>query len=90
VKRNIGKNVLRTQPNTINRIRRHRYATFAEVAGADPTDHAAAAAGLPPIDSVSVLKYITGEAPSSPRTVSQRTPHKQQLLVVVVGSKEML
>ena len=26
------------------------YATFSAVAGADPTDHMAAAAGLPPID----------------------------------------
>lgn len=44
------------------------YATFAELAGANPTDHAAAAAGLPPIDSVSMLQYITGHAKNSPRT----------------------
>ena len=29
-------------------------ATFASIAGVDPTDHRAAAAGLPPIDSVSM------------------------------------
>jgi hypothetical protein len=53
------------------------YATFAEVAGTDPTDAAAAAAGLPAIDSVSMLKYITGEAKSSPRrsiAVGSSTP----------------
>ena len=27
-----------------------RYATFAALAGEDPTDHAAASAGLPPVD----------------------------------------
>ena len=53
------------------------YATFAELAGADPTDHAAAAAMLPPIDSVSMLKYITGQTPTSPRNsiaVGSSTP----------------
>ena len=28
------------------------YATFAAIAGQDPTDHRAAAAGLPPIDGI--------------------------------------
>lgn len=38
-----------------------RYATFAELAGVDPTDHRAALAGLPPIDSVSMVPVIFGK-----------------------------
>ena len=45
------------------------YATFAQLAGVDPTDHAAAAAGLPPVDSVSLWPYLSGAQPLSPRTV---------------------
>lgn len=37
------------------------YATVAGVAGVDPTDHKAAAAKLPPIDSVNLWPYFTGE-----------------------------
>lgn len=36
------------------------WSTFCELAGVDPTDTRAAAAGLPPIDSVSMLDYIMG------------------------------
>eukprot|EP00750_Incisomonas_marina_P027749 INCI6231.4.p1 GENE.INCI6231.4~~INCI6231.4.p1 ORF type:complete len:339 (-),score=69.53 INCI6231.4:293-1309(-) len=34
------------------------YATFCEIAGVDPTDTAAAAAGLPPIDSISAAPLL--------------------------------
>jgi arylsulfatase A-like enzyme len=47
------------------------YATFAFLAGADPTDHKAAKAGLPPIDSVNQWPVISGQVTSlleSPRT----------------------
>jgi len=44
------------------------YATFAAIAGQDPTDHRAAAAGLPPIDGVDQWPYLTGKAAASPRT----------------------
>ena len=37
------------------------YATFAALAGADPTDHRAAAAGLPAIDSVDLWPYFSGQ-----------------------------
>ena len=45
------------------------YATFAGIAGVDPTDHRAAAAGLPPIDSVNLWPYLSGMDPTPPRTV---------------------
>ena len=41
--------------------------TFAHLAGADPTDHAAAAAGLPPVDSINLWPYLSGESATSPR-----------------------
>jgi len=41
--------------------------TFAYLAGADPTDHAAAAAGLPPVDSINLWPYLSGETATSPR-----------------------
>eukprot|EP00041_Stephanoeca_diplocostata_P005929 m.71207 g.71207 ORF g.71207 m.71207 type:complete len:409 (-) comp16081_c0_seq6:39-1265(-) len=44
------------------------YATFARLAGQDPTDHRAALAGLPPIDSIDMWDYFTGKTTSSPRT----------------------
>lgn len=44
------------------------YATFAALAGADPTDNAAAAAGLPPIDSLNMWPLLSGENASAPRT----------------------
>lgn len=43
------------------------YATVAALAGVDPTDHRAAAAGLPPIDSHNMVPYFTGQSKSSPR-----------------------
>eukprot|EP01006_Ploeotia_vitrea_P006676 TRINITY_DN14375_c0_g1_i1.p1 TRINITY_DN14375_c0_g1~~TRINITY_DN14375_c0_g1_i1.p1 ORF type:complete len:553 (-),score=61.32 TRINITY_DN14375_c0_g1_i1:1318-2976(-) len=43
------------------------YSTFCYLAGVDPTDHAAAAAGLPPIDSLNVWKLISGQNETSPR-----------------------
>jgi arylsulfatase B len=44
------------------------YATYCELAGVDPTDHRAAAAGLPPIDSKSMWSLISGANSTSPRT----------------------
>lgn len=43
------------------------YATFAGLAGVDPTDHEAAAVGLPPIDSIDVWPYLAGQTGTSPR-----------------------
>lgn len=42
------------------------YATFAHLAGVDPTDHRAAAANLPPIDSLNLWPYLSGENDTSP------------------------
>ena len=41
------------------------YATFAALAGADPTDHRAAAAGLPPVDSIDLWPYLSGQVAGS-------------------------
>jgi len=44
------------------------YATFAQgIAGLDPTDHWAAASGLPPIDSINMWSLISGATSISPR-----------------------
>eukprot|EP00401_Gymnodinium_catenatum_P073526 CAMPEP_0117618780 /NCGR_PEP_ID=MMETSP0784-20121206/86278_1 /TAXON_ID=39447 /ORGANISM="" /LENGTH=601 /DNA_ID=CAMNT_0005422651 /DNA_START=49 /DNA_END=1850 /DNA_ORIENTATION=- len=43
------------------------YATFAALAGADPTDRKAKRAGLPPVESVNVWPLISGEVVTSPR-----------------------
>ena len=45
------------------------YATFAFLAGEDPTDHLAASSGLPPIDSVNLWPLISGANATSPRAV---------------------
>ena len=45
------------------------YSTFAGLAGQDPNDYAAVAAGLPDIDSINVWDYITGAQ------VTKLTPH---------------
>ena len=44
------------------------YATYAGIAGVDPTDHAASAAGLPPIDSIDVWPLLAGANSTPPRT----------------------
>lgn len=44
------------------------YATFSSLAGVDPTDHRAAAAGLPPIDSLDMSPVLLGANATSPRT----------------------
>eukprot|EP00048_Salpingoeca_helianthica_P005368 m.87064 g.87064 ORF g.87064 m.87064 type:complete len:531 (-) comp13577_c0_seq2:23-1615(-) len=44
------------------------YHTFCGLAGVDPTDHAAARAGLPPIDSLDVWPLLSGRNNTSPRT----------------------
>ena len=38
------------------------------LAGVDPTDHRAAAKGLPPIDSLNMVPYFLGKQKASPRT----------------------
>lgn len=43
------------------------YATLAALAGVDPTDHRAAAADLPPIDSYNMWPILTGQVDESPR-----------------------
>jgi arylsulfatase I/J len=43
------------------------YATFASLAGVDPTDEKAAKAGLPPIDSVNLWPLLSGNTEKSPR-----------------------
>merc|ERR1712070_175865 len=43
------------------------YATYAALAGVDPTDHRAAAAGLPPIDSHNLWPFLSGMNKTSPR-----------------------
>lgn len=44
------------------------YSTYAHLAGVDPTDHKAAAAGLPPIDSYNLWPLLSGLSQVSPRT----------------------
>ena len=46
-------------------------ATFASMAGVVPSDPLAAAAGLPPLDSIDMTDYIFGRRPDSPRTEIQ-------------------
>ena len=43
------------------------YSTMAHVLGLDPTDKTAAAAGLPPIDSLNMWPMISGVNATSPR-----------------------
>ena len=43
------------------------YSTYAAIAGVDPTDHVAAAAGLPPIDSVNQWPLLSGANATAPR-----------------------
>lgn len=44
------------------------YGTFCGIAGVDPVDKKAAAANLPPVDSLDMWPLISGENPTSPRT----------------------
>ncbi len=44
------------------------YGTLCALAGVDPTDHWAAASGLPPVDSVDVWPMLSGQNLTSPRT----------------------
>jgi len=44
------------------------YATLAALAGVDPTDQRAAAANLPPIDSLDLVPYLMGTVDASPRS----------------------
>ena len=45
-----------------------RYATFAAIAGVDPTDHAAAAARLPAVDGIDQWPLLSGRNLTAPRT----------------------
>ena len=44
------------------------YGTFCKIAGVDPADKKAAAANLPPVDSLNMWPLISGENSTSPRT----------------------
>jgi len=44
------------------------YATYAAMAGVDPTDHRASAAGLPAHDSINMWPWLSGASAHSPRT----------------------
>lgn len=44
------------------------YSTFCALAGVDPTDNRAAAANLPPIDSINMWPLISGATTTSPRS----------------------
>ncbi len=44
------------------------YATLARIVGVDPTDHAGAAANLPPVDSLDMWDMVLGRNETSPRT----------------------
>jgi arylsulfatase A-like enzyme len=50
------------------------YGTLAELAGVDPTDPVAAAAGLPPVDSVNVWPMLSGANATSPRAEIPLSP----------------
>ena len=50
------------------------WATFAALAGTDPTDHRAAAAGLPPLDGLDMWPMLSGANETSPRTEVVFTP----------------
>ena len=43
------------------------YTTFCALAGVDPTDHKAAAAGLPPVDGLNMWPLLSGQNGTSPR-----------------------
>lgn len=65
----IGKDFETGLCETISLTRKSsRYSTFAALANVDPTDEQAAAAGLPPIDSINVWPLLSGATTSSPRT----------------------
>ncbi|EDQ88865.1 uncharacterized protein MONBRDRAFT_32685 [Monosiga brevicollis MX1] len=51
------------------------YATFAALAGVDPTDHRAAQHNLPPIDSLNIWPLLSGANVSSPRQTLLIDPH---------------
>eukprot|EP01047_Picozoa_sp_COSAG01_P055985 COSAG01_NODE_6293_length_3751_cov_1.697700_6_plen_219_part_00 len=60
----VSRHAAHTAPHTTD-------GTFSELAGVDPTDHRAAAAGLPPIDSHSLVPVLMGTGPSSRKEVRQ-------------------
>jgi len=61
------------------------YATFAALAGVDPTDHKAKAASLPPIDSINLWPYLSGATEQSPRTEVFADPS-----VLIVGDWKII
>jgi len=59
------------------------YSTFSYLAGVDPTDERAALAKLPPIDSLNMWPYLSGEVAASPRTeVALGTPNGINALIL--------
>lgn len=68
------------------------YATFARLAGVDPQDCRAAAAGLPPVDSLDMLDMIMGTNSSSPRTevpLSGGPSQKKRGFIWLGGSEKL-
>jgi len=67
------------------------YATFSALAGVDPTDTRAALAKLPPIDSLNMWPYLSGEVESSPRTeVALGDPNGNGISGLILGDYKIL
>ena len=54
-------------PSFVTRFARRRYATFCNIAGISSFDKKGNLTGQPPIDSLDLWPYISGEVPKSPR-----------------------
>jgi len=67
------------------------YATFSALAGVDPTDTRAALAKLPPIDSLNMWPYLSGDVASSPRTeVALGDPNGNGINGLILGDYKIL
>uniref|UniRef100_A0A7S2TR55 Sulfatase N-terminal domain-containing protein n=1 Tax=Lotharella oceanica TaxID=641309 RepID=A0A7S2TR55_9EUKA len=66
------------------------YTTFCGLAGVDPTDERAAAAGLPPVDGLDMWPLLSGDVTDSPRTefLVSATALIQGKWKVMVGKQE--
>ena len=51
-----------------------RYATFVELAGVELVDSAAKDAGLPDIDSISMVAYLSNQSVAAPRYIMAVNP----------------
>ncbi|KAG5185241.1 alkaline-phosphatase-like protein [Tribonema minus] len=64
------------------------YATFCTLAGVTPGDKKAAAAGLPPVDSLDMWPYLSGAVEASPRDlVVVSDGHRPQAVIDRLGYK---